>query len=68
MIHVASELTRRGYEALASGTKDGEKVTFNLPTWAVLTLSLTVLFFFGLQFMVRSFNKLFPKLKLILVD
>lgn len=54
MIQLASELTRRGFEAVTSAKNngDGEKLAFNLPGWSIFTLSLTVLGFSFLMFMV----------------
>lgn len=52
MNNVASTLARRGFEVIASAGKDGDKVAYQLPTWAAFMLGSTVLLFFASSFMV----------------
>ncbi|KAE8442201.1 hypothetical protein EG329_003730 [Mollisiaceae sp. DMI_Dod_QoI] len=62
---VIPTLVRRGFETHASFTK-GENKPQQLPTWGILMLACTAIFFFGILFMIEyTFGRILPALLMI---
>jgi len=67
MSNVIPTLVRRGFEAHASMTKDGDSPRqIELPTWGALMLAATAFFFAGVLFMIEyTFGRILPTLLMI---